>query len=215
MKPALVIDDHPVTHLGCRRLLAEAGYDPILEAEDSASAYRQMDRVRPGLIVLDIGLPGIGGLQMIRPLLDRAPDARILVFSMNGRPAFAARALEAGAAGYLAKNSQPDDFLDAVRRIEAGQVYLSRELAIDVATQSLRRSADRLSDLTPREHQVLRLIGEGLGYKEIAAQLNVSYKTVANTSTAMKRKLSARTLSDLIRVAIQSDILEPPGAAPR
>lgn len=198
-KTALVIDDHPVTHIGCRRLLAEAGYDTVLEATDYTTAYRQCERARPDLIVLDVGLPGVGGLQMIRPLIERAPDARILVFSMTNSPAFAAIALGAGASGYLAKNSQPEDFLAAVRRIEAGHIYLENDLAIDVATHSARRETE---DLTPRELQILRLLGEGQGYKEIAAETNVSYKTVANTCTAMKRKLSARSLSDLIRIAV-------------
>ena len=204
-KCALVIDDHPVTHLGCRKLLGTLGYDEVLEAADAPEAYRHLDRTKPDLIVLDIGLPGVGGLQMIRPLLERAPNARILVFSMNGGPAFAARSLEAGAHGYLVKNSQPGDFLTAVRRIEAGQVYLAPNLAIDVATHSVRRTADPLGTLTGREHQVLRLLGGGLSYAEIAAEINVSYKTVANACTSMKQKLSARTFSDLIRIAVQSD----------
>lgn len=216
-RTALVIDDHPVTHLGCRRLLTGLGYDTVLEASDAAEAYRTLDRSAPDLIVLDIGLPGVGGLQMIRPLLDRVEGVRILVFSMNTSPAFAARALEEGAHGYLAKNSPPESFLTAVRRIEAGQVYLAANLAIDVATHTVRRTANPLNALTGREHQVLRLIGQGMDYTGIAAELNVSYKTVANACTAIKRKLSARTLSDLIRIAVQNDLetshlAEEPGA---
>lgn len=203
-KIALVVDDHPVTHIGCRRLLGETGYDTVLEATDYASAYRACERARPDLIVLDVGLPGVGGLQMIGPLLDRAPGTRILVFSMTGSPAFAAAALGAGASGYLAKNSAPEEFLAAVRQIEAGHIYLERDLAIGVATQSVGRDADPLAGLNAREHQILKLLGEGMGYKEIAAEMNLSYKTVANVCTAMKRKLSARTFSDLIRLAVSN-----------
>lgn len=205
-KTALVVDDHPVTHIGCRRLLGEAGYETILEASDYTTAYRTCERTRPDLIVLDVGLPGVGGLQMIRPLLERAPGARILVFSMSGSPAFAATALGAGAFGYLAKNSSPEDFLTAVRHIEAGQIYLERDLAIGVATQSVCRDTNPLAALTAREHQILKLLADGFGYKEIAAHMNLSYKSVANACTGMKRKLSARTFSDLIRIAVSNAV---------
>lgn len=202
-RTALVVDDHPVTHLGCRRLLARLGYDPVLEAGDAAAACRQLERVKADLIVLDLGLPGIGGLQLIRLALDRAPAVRILVFSMTASPALAAQALAAGASGFLAKSASPEDFLVAVRRLEGGQIYLAPDFAIDVAAFSLRRGGEKAAALSPREHQILRLLGEGLGYKEIADAIHVSYKTVANACTAMKRKLQARSHSDLLRIAIQ------------
>ncbi|MEO0958914.1 MAG: response regulator transcription factor [Pseudomonadota bacterium] len=201
---ALVIDDHPVTHLGCRSLLAEAGYTRINEATDAPSAFRSAERDPPDLIVLDLGLPGVGGLQMIAPLIERAPERRILVFSMNESPAFAARAFEAGAQGYLSKNAPPEALVAAVRTIERGQVFIERTLAISGATQNAAHR-DPLAALTPREHQVLRLIGQGLRYEDIAAEIHVSYKTVANTCANLKRKLAARSLSDLIRIAIVSD----------
>jgi len=204
-KTALVIDDHPVTHLGCRRLLAEAGYHAVFEARDSLTAYAELDRHSPELVVLDLGLPGTGGLDMIGPLLQRAPKARILIFSMKASPAFAKRALEAGAHGYLAKNSPPEAFLQAVHRLERGLVYLEADFAVDVAVHDTRREAGPLSQLNAREREILSLLGQGLNYGEIAERSNISYKTVANACVAMKRKLSARNLPDLIRVAMAAE----------
>ena len=201
-KIAIIIDDHPVTHLGCRRLLSDAGYGTVLGASDGPAALREVERITQTLAVLDLGLPGIGGLQLVRPLLDRAPQCAILVFTMNESPALATRALEAGAMAVVSKGASPDDFLAAVAAVETGEVWLERRLAIEVATLSVRRKTSGLAGLTPREHQVLRLIGKGMRYEEIAGEINVSYKTVANTASALKRKLSARSLPELMRVAV-------------
>ena len=111
MKSALVIDDHPITHLGANRLLRELGYDRIGQAMSGEDALAQLSGGdAPDLIVLDISLPGRGGLDLVTPLRDAAPDARILVFSMNDQTGFAARALQAGAQGFLSKNAPPADF---------------------------------------------------------------------------------------------------------
>lgn len=206
MKTALVVDDHPVTHLGCRRLLADAGYEQVLEARDAETACRLAVRHRPPLIVLDLGLPGVGGLQLIPQLLERVPDTRILVFSMNEGPVFAAKALEAGAQGYLTKNSAPEDFAAAVATLESDRVFLEREMATELALFGVGGRRDPLQDLTPREHQVLRLVGRGRSHGEIAEEIHVSYKTVANTCAILKRKLGARSLSELIRLAIEQEL---------
>lgn len=199
---ALVVDDHPVTHIGCRALLGELGFDEIESVDNGSAALRAVERAAPELILLDLGLPGVGGLQLIGPLRSRAPDARILVFTMNESPALAASALEAGASGFLSKNAPPEDLLTAVRAVTSNKVYLERGLAIDMATRSVKRDLDPKSCLTPREHQVLRLIGKGFTYEQIAEEIHVSYKTVANTSSSLKRKLSARSLPDLMRIAV-------------
>jgi len=205
MKTALVVDDHPITHLGCARLLRDNGYEEVFEAHDSNDAYRLTERHKPNLIVLDLGLPGVGGLKMIGPLIERHPDTRILVFSMNEGVVFAARALEAGAKGYLIKNSTPEDFSAAVQTLEAGKVFLQREMAMELAIMNTGGERNPLSSLSDRELQVLRLIGQGKSHQEIASDINVSYKTVANTASILKRKLGAKTLSDLIRLAIENE----------
>ncbi|WP_346895310.1 response regulator transcription factor [uncultured Roseibium sp.] len=207
MKSVLVIDDHPVTHLGCGQLLRELDYEPVLEALTDRDALSLCEVYLPGLIVLDLGMPGVGGLNLIEPLLRRAPKTRILIFSMNEQAAFVSKALAAGASGYLSKNSGPDDFLDAVRSLEAGKAYLPHDMAMSLATAKIGGHADPLSTLTEREHQVLRLLGQGQDLQSIADALRVSYKTAANASSAIKRKLGAKSTTELIRYAISAGVV--------
>lgn len=203
MTAALVIDDHPVTHVGCRPMLEAAGFDPILEARTCEEGYRLAARHRPGLILLDLGLPGVGGLAMIGRLLEQVPGTRILIFSMHDEPVFAARALEAGAQGYITKTVPPEELVAAVEALGRGEVYIEHALATKLAVLQLGRGGNPLGGLTARELQVLRLIGAGKTHGDIAQALNLSYKTVANTSSVLKSKLGARSLSDLIRIAIE------------
>jgi len=205
VKSALVVDDHPIAHLGCRQLLGELGYDPILEALNDNDALRLADQ-GPDLIVLDLGMPGLGGLNLIAPLLRRVPDAHILIFSMNEQTVFVSKALEAGASGYLSKNSGPEEFFDAVEALEAGRLYLSHDMALSVAGSRIGGRADPLSSLTTREHQVLRLIGQGKDLQSVADALRISYKTAANTSSSIRKKLSVSGTTDLIRYAIEAGL---------
>lgn len=207
MKSALVIDDHPITHLGASRLLRDLGYDPVgqaMSAEDALS--RIAADPRPDLIVLDISLPGANGLDLVAPLLAAAPGARILVFSMNDQTGFAARALQAGAQGFLSKNAPPDDFREAVRTLEAGAFYLSPRHAMALATLRAGAAADPLAALSERERRVLGLIGRGLSLQAIADELDVSYKTAANTSSALKRKLGVDGINGLMKFALDSGV---------
>jgi two-component system invasion response regulator UvrY len=207
MKSALVIDDHPITHLGASRLLRELGYERIGQAMSGEDALAQLSGGdAPDLIVLDISLPGRGGLDLVTPLRDAAPDARILVFSMNDQTGFAARALQAGAQGFLSKNAPPADFRDAVRMLEGGEFYLSPKHAMALATLRAGASADPLGALSDRERQVLALIGRGLGLQAIADELDVSYKTAANTSSALKKKLGVDGINGLMKFALDSGV---------
>ncbi|MGN7868021.1 response regulator [Paracoccus sp. 22332] len=207
MKSALVIDDHPITHLGANRLLRELGYDRIGQAMSGEEALSQLaGGDAPDLIVLDISLPGTGGLDLVAPLRDAAPDAPILIFSMNDQTGFAARALQAGAQGFLSKNAPPADFREAVRMLEAGEFYLSPRHAMALATLRAGASADPLGALSDRERQVLALIGRGLSLQAIADHLEVSYKTAANTSSALKKKLGVDGINGLMKFALDSGV---------
>ena len=206
-KRALVIDDHPITHLGASRLLRDLGYDPVGQAMSGEEALDQLTRdAAPDLIVLDISLPGAGGLDLVTPLLAAAPDARILVFSMNDQTGFAARALQAGAQGFLSKNAPPSDFRDAVRTLEAGEFYLAPKQAMALATLRAGAAGDPLGALSDRERQVLALIGQGHALQAIADQLGVSYKTAANTSSALKKKLGVDGINGLMKFALDSGV---------
>jgi two-component system invasion response regulator UvrY len=206
-KRALVIDDHPITHLGASRLLRDLGYDPVGQAMSGEEALDQLTRdPAADLIVLDISLPGAGGLDLVAPLLAAAPDARILVFSMNDQTGFAARALQAGAQGFLSKNAPPSDFRDAVRTLVAGEFYLAPKQAMALATLRAGAAGDPLGALSDRERQVLALIGQGHALQAIADQLGVSYKTAANTSSALKKKLGVDGINGLMKFALDSGV---------
>lgn len=206
-KRALVIDDHPITHLGASRLLRDLGYDPVGQAMSGEEALDQMAcGPVPDLIVLDISLPGAGGLDLVAPLREAAPDARVLVFSMNDQTGFAARALQAGAQGFLSKNAPPSDFRDAVRMLEAGEFYLAPKQAMALATLRAGAAGDPLGALSERERQVLALIGQGHGLQAIADRLGVSYKTAANTSSVLKRKLGVDGINGLMKFALDSGV---------
>ena len=207
MKAALVIDDHPITHLGASRLLRDLGYDPVGQAMSAEDALAQLaDGPAPSLIVLDITLPGASGLETVGPLRRAAPGARILIFSMNDQTGFAARALHEGAQGFLSKNAPPADFRDAVRTLEAGEFYLSPRQAVALATLRAGASADPLGALSERERQVLALIGRGSSLQAIADELGVSYKTAANTSSALKKKLGVDGMNGLMKFALDSGV---------
>ena len=200
----LIVDDHPIVVSGCKALL---GVDPaieVIDASDGETGYSAYFADQPDVAVIDINLPGVSGLELCRRILQRDPEARLIIFSMNDDPVFAARAIEAGAKGYIAKNDDPLLFADAVRRVAAGGVYLRPEMAREVAFIRVGSGANPLSHLSARELEILRLLAAGNSMTQIAHVLNVSYKTVANNCTALKHKLGARSAMDLMRIAVDS-----------
>jgi len=205
MTSVLVIDDHPIVLQGCRRMLQDAGISAVLEARDIASGYKLYRRHRPDVVIVDLAMQGSGlaGLPLIRRISSHDPRARILVFSMHSDPTIVARALEAGATGYVGKDTPPADLMKAFETVQSGSPYLNHDLALQVAM--VRTSARRnvLAELTPRELQTLSLLSEGKPYSRIAEELNVSYKTVVNTSSQLKQKLGVGNLPTLIRTAVQ------------
>ncbi|MGH6858627.1 MAG: response regulator transcription factor [Phyllobacterium sp.] len=206
MTRVLLIDDHPIVLQGCRQLLQDAGISDILEASTAVAGYRLFLRGKPDVVAVDLALQGnkLGGLDLCRRM--RAHDRRvpILVFSMHSDPFIVNRALAAGATGYVLKDAGPKDFLDAFEAVRARRPYLNHQLALEVAMLGARRNSSPLADLSPRELQALTLLAEGKPYGQIANDLNVSYKTVANTFSQLKGKLGARNLPELIRMAIQN-----------
>jgi len=203
MTSALIVDDHPIVLKGCRRILEDAGVHPIYDAPDVVAGYRLYLRHAPDVVIIDLALQGrgLGGLPLIQRIKAHDPRARILVLSMHGDPVVVARALRAGATGYVVKDTSSDDLLEAFDKVRAGAAYLSKDLAVQVALAGARR--DPLADLTPRELRTLGLLAEGRSYGRIAEELNVSYKTVVNTCSQLKEKLAARNLPELIRTAVQ------------
>ena len=203
MTSVLIIDDHPIVLRGCRRMLEDAGVKTVLEARDATSGYRLYRRHRPDVVIVDLAMQGGGlrGLDVIRRMRSHDQRSRILVFSMHSDPIIAARALEAGATGYVLKDS--DELMKAFDQVRTGTPYLSNDLAMQVALLRTGARANPLADLTPRELQMLSLLAEGKPYGRIADELNVSYKTVVNACSQLKQKLNAKNLPELIRVAVQ------------
>jgi two-component system, NarL family, invasion response regulator UvrY len=208
MTSVLIIDDHPIVLQGCRRVLEDAGIEPVLAASDLVGGYRLYRRHKPDVVIVDLAMKGkgLGGLDLIRRIKAHDARGRILVLSMHNDAAIVARSLEAGASGYVLKDTSSDELVKAVAQVAAGAHYLSGDLAIKVALAGLAGSGARrnpLADLTPRELQVLALLADGKPYDRIARELNVSYKTVVNVSSALKQKLAARNLPELVSTAVK------------
>ena len=205
MTKVLIIDDHPIVLQGCRRMLEDAGVTDVITAADAESGYRLFSGKRPEVVIIDLGLhnSGLGGLELIRRIRADDMNVRILVFSMHSDPVVVARALQAGATGYVVKDTSPEHFIEAFKKVRAGTRYLSDDLALQVALANAPGARNPLAGLTPRELQTLSLLAEGKSYNRIADDLNLSYKTVVNVSSQLKQKLNADNLPDLIRIAVQ------------
>lgn len=215
MNPALYIalaDDHAVVRSGYRRLLElEPGVAVAVEFGDSDSTYHWFaDDANAGkvqVLVLDLSMPGRGGLETLIRLKARRPELKVLVFSMHESAAMIRQALQAGADGYLTKTSAPEDLIDAVHSIARGKSYLCAEAKAMLA----RRLEPAIHDcLSPREFEIFRLLAQGLAVDDIAQRLFVSSKTVANHQTLIRQKLNLSSSLDMFRYAASHGLLEMP-----
>jgi len=202
----LIVDDHPIIVSGCMAMLAGEGDIDVVDARDADTGLAVFMEHKPDVTVVDIGLPGVSGLELTRRILEEYAEARIVVFSMNDDPIFAARAIEAGAKGYVTKNDDPYLLLKAVREVAAGGVFLMPKIANQLAFEKRGGAANPLVALTARELEILRMLGAGLDMAEIAEATQVSYKTIANSCSIMKRKLGARTPMELMRMAVEQKL---------
>jgi two-component system invasion response regulator UvrY len=200
----LIVDDHRIVASGCRALFADDPGIVILEASDAESGERVFADEQPEICVLDINLPTVSGFELARRILGRDPSARIIMFSMNDDPIFAARAIEVGAKGYVSKTGDPCDLVEAIREVGKGGTYLPPAMARSIAFAGPAFAQNPLSKLTSREMEILRLLSAGKSLSEIAWMVHSSYKTVANTSSIMRQKLGVRTSVELVRFAIES-----------
>ncbi|MEY9496077.1 two-component system invasion response regulator UvrY [Bradyrhizobium elkanii] len=202
----LIVDDHPIVASGCRTVFADDPEITLLEAADAESGERAFVAEKPDLCVIDINLPTVSGFELARRILTHDATARLIMFSMNDDPAFAARAIDIGAKGYVSKTGDPNDLVEAVREVGNGGVYLPPAIARNVAFARPGFAQNPLSKLTSREMEILRLLSSGKSLSEIAWLVHSSYKTVANTSSIMRQKLGVRTSAELVRLAIESGV---------
>jgi two-component system, NarL family, invasion response regulator UvrY len=199
----LIVEDHPIVRAALQCLFAAEADIETREAGGGREALALFSDYRPDVVVLDLGLPDLKGLDVIARLKERDPAARILVLSMHHDALHVTNAFETGAAGYLSKHAPPDQILEAVRRVADGSNYLEHDLAREFATGTMRAAAHPLKVLSRRDVEILRLLGKGCNLPEIARALGISYRTVAIGCSQIKIKLGATRTADLIRIAVQ------------
>jgi two-component system invasion response regulator UvrY len=199
----LLVDDHAIVRDGLRRLLEAATGNTVFEAADGPAALSAVASQRIDLVILDLNLPGLGGLELLRRLIELG-RFKVLVLSMHAEPLYAARALDAGADGYMSKNASPDELLTAIQRVGGGGRYVENEIAQALALVGPPGAS--IGQLTAREMEIMRLLALGRSLSEMAEALGVAYKTVANTCSQMKSKLGVLRTADLVRLAIETGI---------
>ncbi len=199
----LLIEDHPIVRDGCLRILARRPDFDAIEASSATAGLATNRSFSPHVIILDLELPDVGGLEVIEELLRDNPTTRIVIFSMYEAATFVTRALERGARGYVTKNDDPNTILHAIDKVLSGAVFLCQSVAQNLALANLEPVADPLQNLSERERQVVTLLGEGKNLTEIAAALAIGYKTAANIVSAVKQKLGIGTSPALIKFAVE------------
>ena len=212
MKPiitALLVDDHALLRAGMRVLLSTTEHIQLVgETSKGEHAIQLYQQLRPEIVIMDLSMPGIGGLEAIRRILAHDHQARILVFSVHHEQVFVSRALQAGAKGYITKNSAPRLLLEAIEAIFNGGVYIEAGLCNQTDTQELNDCEAIINAFSPREFDIYRLLAEGLTVNSIAEHLCMQQKTVSNYATQIKKKLGANTFTELAHIASNLGLLK-------
>ena len=208
----VLADDHHIVRQGLRALLdAEGDFAVIGEEADGLKVVDLVERLRPDVLVLDVQMPGLNGLEITRRIVQQALKTRVVILSMHAGDTFVLEALRHGAAGYVLKDANPAEMVEAVREVSAGRRFLSRglsERAIEAYAEKAQRApADAYDTLTAREREVLQLAAESSSTAEIAARLGISPRTVETHREHLMRKLGLQTPTDLIRYALRRGIL--------
>jgi two-component system, NarL family, response regulator NreC len=208
----VLADDHEVVRKGLRALLeVEAGFKVAGEASDGLEVADLVDRLRPDVLVVDLMMPGLGGLDVIRQVRKRRPKTRMVVLSMHSSEPFVIEALRSGALGYVLKDATTADLVRAIREAVLGRHYLSPPLsdrAVDLYSKKAR-ATDPFDELTPRERQILQASAEGHTSREIAERLGISVRTAETHRSNLRRKLGLRTHAELVRYAMGRGMLPP------
>ena len=208
LSQVLLVDDHEVVREGCRRsLMVDSDIEVVAEANSGELAYRIYDSYMPDVVIMDLSLPGIGGIETIKRILNRHPLAKIIIFTMHGNPVLVRKALQIGAKGFLNKATTPIKLADAVRVVMAGKIYIDPGIAEAIAIEELSEISNPLASLSVRELEIFRHITNGKSTTEVAEILHLSPKTVSNNSCQIKKKLGASTIAELIRIGTDAGIV--------
>lgn len=206
----LLVDDHAIVREGYRSLLnRQPGFNIIAEAETGEEAYTLFRQHNPDLVLLDLSLPGKGGLATLCQIRKLSPKAKVIIFSMHQNPAIAKKAIEAGAVGYITKSSNPSTLLKAVKDTMNGGISISDDITKALALESLQGSKILINSLSTREFEILQMLVNGTSKKEVADTLCISQKTVSNHYYLIKSKLNAKNDIELIRTATEAGLVSP------
>jgi len=207
----LLADDHGIVRAGLRRIVEESSdMEVVAEAADGRETLRLVQEILPDVAVIDISMPGLDGLEVVSQLHGHYPDLPILILTMHEEGQYVVRAIQAGAMGYLTKQSAPEQLVKAIRKVHAGSRYLTDEAAETLALRIARGSGEQspLDSLSMRELQVLRRLAMGHTNREIASAYNISIKTVDTYRSRLLKKLDLRNNAELSRFAIQNKLIE-------
>jgi len=203
----LLADDHLVVREGLRSLLEVAGFKVVGEARDGREALKLARMLEPEVTVMDIGMPGLNGVDACRELLREVPEMRIIVFTVHGEDAYVIEALRSGARGYVLKTQAGSDLVRAIGEVTQGRIYLSPSVSSAVVQAFLAGSTSPADPLTPREREVLQLVAEGRSTKEVAGILGVSVKTAETHRTRLMTKLDIHHTAGLVHYAIRRGLI--------
>ena len=206
----MLVDDHAVVRMGFR-LLLEAAPDMrvVAEADSGEEAMRRIDEARPEVVVMDISMPGIGGLEAVRRILAKEPAARILVLSAHEDAMHARRVLKAGAAGYLTKRSAAQALIQAIREVCQGKTFLEPQIARELALRQVAGTAEPLDTLSEKEFKVFLALAGGQSVQDIAEVMSLSPRTVGTHLYNIKQKLGASNSAELALIAMRAGLLTP------
>ncbi len=206
----LLVDDHEVVRAGYRRLLENTtDIKVIAEAKSGEEAYVYYAKHQPDIVVMDLSMPGIGGLEAIRKIKIYDKKAQILVFSVHESDIFLERCLHEGVLGYITKRSAAKTMIEAVRQVAMGEVFIGQELQVYLTKDRGKKDNPIFAMLSTREFEIFLLLAEGKTVNEIAELLKLSPKTVGHHYTSVKSKLMASTTAELTRLAIREGLLQP------
>ena len=204
----LLVDDHAVVREGYRRLIEKhPGLEVVAEADGAASGYQAFKTSKPDVVVLDISMPGRGGIDLVRQIRQLDSSARILIFTMHASATYAQQAFRAGARGYVTKSSPPDVLVSAIRDVYKGRPALCAEINQIIATSRLCGEVSLIDQLSPREFEILRMILDAKSTNEIASAFNLSPKTVANYHSEIKSKLGVRSDIELVYLSMREGLV--------
>ena len=204
----ILVDDHAVVRAGYRQLLeSDPAIEIVAELESGEEANIQARELQPDVIVMDLSMPGMGGLEAIRRIKAKYPKIKVLVFTMHDSVSFVEHAMDAGASGYITKNNAPNVLVQAIHQVAGGDTYIDPGLEEEMKVKQMDKGS-ALSNLSHREFQIFCLFAQGKNSSDIADDLSLSVKTVANYQTQIKEKLGISSTAELVKLAIQNGVIE-------